>query len=169
MATTGTMAVFGETGRFQTDHVGECMMQSVGNAYFLSKVECSITDGLDDKFFDLDPGAANVRSKQVMSSHSQEPVSYVKLISAEGHEFFLDRQVAIEASKTIRLMLSGSFREAQDNVIRFPDIAGYVLERVVQYFHYKAQHSNSSNRLPTFNIEPEIALELLLAAKYLDC
>jgi elongin-C len=104
-----------------------------------------------------------------MSSSSQEAVSYVKLISAEGHEFFLDRQVAIEASKTIRLMLGGSFREAQDNVIRFPDIAGYVLERVVQYFHYKAQHSNSSNRLPTFNIEPEIALELLLAAKYLDC
>lgn len=104
-----------------------------------------------------------------MSAQEHEEVTYVKLISAEGHEFFLDRQVAISASKTIRLMLEGSFREAQDNVIRFPDIAGYVLERVVKYFHYKAQHSNSTSRLPQFTIEPEIALELLLAAKYLDC
>jgi transcription elongation factor B subunit 1 len=100
---------------------------------------------------------------------SQEEVVYVKLISAEGHEFYLDREVAINASKTIRLMLGGSFREAQDNVIRFPDIAGYVLEKVIHYFHYKEQHSSSSNRLPLFDIQPELALELLLAAKYLDC
>jgi transcription elongation factor B subunit 1 len=66
-------------------------------------------------------------------------------------------------------MLEGSFREAQDNVIRFPDIASYVLERVIQYMHYKSQHSNSTSRLPQFPIEPEVALELLIAAKYLDC
>lgn len=102
-------------------------------------------------------------------SSSDSEITYVKLISAEGHEFYLDRQVAISASNTIRLMLEGSFREAQDNVIRFPDLASYVLERVIKYFHYKAQHTNSSARLPQFVIEPEIALELLLAAKYLDC
>lgn len=95
--------------------------------------------------------------------------TYVKLVSAEGHEFFMDREIAISSSKTIRLMLEGSFREAQDNVIRFPDIASYTLERVVQYLHYKAQHSNSSSRIPEFPIEPEVALELLVAAKYLDC
>lgn len=98
-----------------------------------------------------------------------EKPTYVKLISAEGDEFILDREVAVSASKTIRMMLEGSFREAQDNVIRFPDIASYVLERVVKYFHYKSQHSNSTSRLPQFVIEPEVALELLLAAKYLDC
>jgi len=96
-------------------------------------------------------------------------VTYVKLISAEGHEFYLDREIAVGASKTIRMMLEGSFREAQDNVIRFPDIPSYIMERVVKYFHYKAQHSNSTSRLPQFVIEPEVALELLLASKYLDC
>lgn len=100
---------------------------------------------------------------------SSEEKTFVKLISAEGHEFFLDREIAIASSKTIRLMLEGSFREAQDNVIRFPDIAGYILERVVKYFHYKAQHSNSTSRLPQFVIEPEASLELLLAARYLEC
>jgi len=95
--------------------------------------------------------------------------TFVKLISAEGHEFFVDREIAVSASKTIRLMLEGSFREAQDNVIRFPEIAGYVLERVIKYFHYKAKHSNSTSRLPQFVIEPEVSLELLIAAKFLEC
>jgi hypothetical protein len=100
---------------------------------------------------------------------SKEETIFVKLVSAEGHEFFLDREIAIASSKTIRLMLEGSFREAQENVIRFPDIDGYILERVVRYLHYKAQHSNSTSRIPEFAIEPEVALELLIAAKFLDC
>lgn len=103
-----------------------------------------------------------------MSENGDER-TYVKLVSAEGHEFFLDKEIAMASSKTIRTMLEGQFREAQDNIIRFPDIAGYVLERVVRYLHYKAQYSNSSARIPDFVIEPEVALELLIAAKYLDC
>jgi transcription elongation factor B subunit 1 len=81
---------------------------------------------------------------------SDEMVQYVKLISSEGHEFLLDRSIAIAYSKTIGTMLEGSFREAQDNVIRFPDMAGYILERLVKYLHYKAQYSNSTSRFPEF-------------------
>ena len=103
-----------------------------------------------------------------MSETGDERV-YVKLVSAEGHEFFLDKEIAMASSTTIRTMLEGQFREAQDNIIRFPDIAGYILERVVRYLHYKAQYSNSTARIPDFMIEPEVALELLIAAKYLDC
>eukprot|EP00429_Kryptoperidinium_foliaceum_P002879 CAMPEP_0176009062 /NCGR_PEP_ID=MMETSP0120_2-20121206/4060_1 /TAXON_ID=160619 /ORGANISM="Kryptoperidinium foliaceum, Strain CCMP 1326" /LENGTH=103 /DNA_ID=CAMNT_0017341853 /DNA_START=118 /DNA_END=429 /DNA_ORIENTATION=+ len=102
-------------------------------------------------------------------SESKEEKVYVKLVSAEGHEFFLDKEIAMASSTTIRTMLEGQFREAQDNIIRFPDIAGYILERVVRYLHYKAQYSNSTARIPEFLVEPEIALELLIAAKYLDC
>lgn len=97
------------------------------------------------------------------------PPKYVKLVSAEGHEFFLDRDTAISSSQTIRLMLEGSFKEAQEGIIRLPDISGYILEKVVQYLYYKAQYSNSENRIPEFIIEPELALELLIAAKFLDC
>ncbi|KAG7345937.1 Skp1 family, tetramerization domain containing protein [Nitzschia inconspicua] len=101
------------------------------------------------------------------TNNSEERV-YVKLISAEGHEFFLDKTIAM-ISGTIKTMLEGSFREAQDNIIRFPDIAGYILERVVKYLHYKEKYSNAATRIPEFIIEPEYALELLIAAKYLDC
>jgi elongin-C len=93
---------------------------------------------------------------------------YIKLVSAEGYEFFLDKSVAI-ISGTIKTMLEGSFREAQDNIIRFPDISGYILDRVVRYLHYKERFSNTATVIPDFPIEPEYALELLIAAKYLDC
>ena len=99
---------------------------------------------------------------------TNDKIQYVKLISAEGHEFFLDKEVAVSSSETIRLMLEG-FREAQDNVIRLPDMAGYVLERVVKYLHYNAQYRDSSARIPEFFIEPEVAMELIIAAKYLGC
>jgi transcription elongation factor B subunit 1 len=81
---------------------------------------------------------------------SSEEAKYVKLISAEGHEFLMDRSIACAYSKTIRLMLEGSFREAQDNVIRFPELAGYILERVVKYLHYRAKYGNATNRIPEF-------------------
>mmetsp|Transcript_19310 Transcript_19310/g.26782 ORF Transcript_19310/g.26782 Transcript_19310/m.26782 type:complete len:115 (-) Transcript_19310:2005-2349(-) len=94
---------------------------------------------------------------------------YVKLVSAEGHEFLVERKIAIAGSGTIRTMLEGQFRESKENIIRFPDITGYILERVVKYLCYKAQHSHSTTRIPELPIEPEVALELMIAAKYLDC
>ena len=81
----------------------------------------------------------------------------------------MDREIACASSTIIRTMVEGQFREARDRIIRFPNISGYILERVVRYLLYKAQYSNSIARIPDFVIEPEVALELLIAAKYLDC
>ena len=63
----------------------------------------------------------------------------------------------------------GNFRESEDNVIRFPEIEGLILEKVIKYLHYKRQHLKSTGKIPEFPIEPEIALELLVAANYLQC
>jgi hypothetical protein len=109
------------------------------------------------------------KKKKMEDDSAAAPPVYVKLVSAEGHEFFMDRETAVSASQTMRLMLEGDFREAHNRVIELPDIAGYILEKVVQYLHYKTQHSNSESRIPEFVIEPELALELLIASKYLDC
>ncbi|OWZ08931.1 Transcription elongation factor B polypeptide 1 [Phytophthora megakarya] len=91
----------------------------------------------------------------------------VKLISAEGHEIYISRKCAM-VSGTIRAMLSGQFTESKGE-ITFPDISAPILEKVSQYMYYKTQYSDSTSRLPEFNIEPEIAMELLMAANYLDC
>jgi len=95
--------------------------------------------------------------------------TYVKLVSAEGHEFFLERQIAIAGSKTMRTMLESQFREADEGIIRFPEITTHILEKVLQYMHYKVRYSDSNARIPEFQIEPEIALELLVASSFLDC
>jgi hypothetical protein len=103
-----------------------------------------------------------------MEEDSDVP-KYVKLVSAEDDEFFLERSIAVAHSTTIRKMLEGSFRESHENVIKFPDISGVILQKIIKYLLYKSQHSHSSTRIPEFVIEPEIALELMIAAKFLDC
>lgn len=42
------------------------------------------------------------------------------------------------------------------------------MEKVIQYFYYKLKYTNSTTEIPEFVIEPEIALELLMAANFLD-
>ncbi|KAL3803485.1 hypothetical protein HJC23_014033, partial [Cyclotella cryptica] len=55
------------------------------------------------------------------------------------------------------------------SMIRFPDIGGSTLEKIVKYLHYKDKYSNSTSRIPEFQIDPDEALELLVAANYLNC
>jgi len=41
------------------------------------------------------------------------------------------------------------------------------LEKVIQYFYYNLRYSNSTVEIPEFEVQPEIALELLMAANFL--
>jgi elongin-C len=82
--------------------------------------------------------------------NEDDDVQYVKFVSAEGYEFFVDKEIAIASSTTIRKMLSSSFIEGKENIIRLPDMAGYILERLIRYMHYRAQYSNSTSRIPEF-------------------
>lgn len=66
-------------------------------------------------------------------------------------------------------VIPGSFQESQQGEIKFPEINAKVLEKTVQYFYYKLKHTNYQGNLPDFKIEPEFALELLMAANFLDC
>lgn len=120
----------------------------------------------------------NVNRVDIMEDENQSPM--VKLISAEGHEFYVDRKVAM-VSGTIRAMFSGTawlefvgeyitgqFAESSGEV-RFPEIPSLILEKVIKYLYYKVRYTNSTQRVPNFEIEPEISLELLTAANYLEC
>ena len=86
--------------------------------------------------------------------------------SAEDQVFYVERQIAM-VSGTIKAMLMGQFAESKGE-IRFPEITSQILEKVIQYFHFKNKYMNSTAKIPEFKIEPEIALELLMAANYLD-
>uniref|UniRef100_A0A8C0AGV2 Elongin-C n=1 Tax=Bos mutus grunniens TaxID=30521 RepID=A0A8C0AGV2_BOSMU len=95
---------------------------------------------------------------------------YVKLISSDGHEFIVKREHAL-TSGTIKAMLSGpgQFVENETNEVNFREIPSHVLSKVCMYFTYKVRYTNSSTEIPEFPIAPEIALELLMAANFLDC
>ncbi|KAF9212641.1 hypothetical protein BGZ59_006489 [Podila verticillata] len=43
-----------------------------------------------------------------------------------------------------------------------------ILEKVCKYWYYKARYLNSVTEIPHFEIEPEYALETLMAADFLD-
>merc|ERR1711894_508972 len=95
---------------------------------------------------------------------------YVKLISSDGHEFIVKREHAL-TSGPIKAMLSGpgAFAENETNEVNFREIPSHVLQKVCMYFTYKVRYTNSSTEIPEFPIQPEIALELLMAANFLDC
>lgn len=67
------------------------------------------------------------------------------------------------------LFLSGQFAENETNEVNFREIPSHVLSKVCMYFTYKVRYTNSSTEIPEFPIAPEIALELLMAANFLDC
>jgi len=104
-----------------------------------------------------------------MADGEEKGAPVVTLISKEGHEFVIDREAAM-VSGTIKNMLSspGVFVESSGK-IEFPTIRAPILEKVCQYFHYKLKFTNSTQpQIPDFLIEPDVALELLMAANYLD-
>jgi len=94
---------------------------------------------------------------------------YIRLISAERHVFVVERRIVL-TSGMIRTMLGGGggFAESAKGEIEFGEISTAVLEKVVAYMHYKAKHHNSKVPIPDFAIAPEMALEVLSAANYLD-
>ncbi|CAD7694955.1 unnamed protein product [Ostreobium quekettii] len=98
------------------------------------------------------------------------PKDTVKLISADGFEFVVDYEAAC-VSNTIKNMLNagGCFTESERGEVTFKEISGAVLEQVCRYFYYNLRHQNSAARsVPEFKVEPSIALELLMAANFLD-
>lgn len=61
----------------------------------------------------------------------------------------------------------GKFSEAITGRCVLENISGVVLEKVCEYFCYNEKNKNQTN-VPDMDIPPELCLELLMAADYLD-
>ncbi|EMH76325.1 hypothetical protein EHI8A_063850 [Entamoeba histolytica HM-1:IMSS-B] len=72
----------------------------------------------------------------------------LKLISQDGHEFYISRIITIP----------------------IPGIPSKLLERTIEYMYYRQMYSRAPSQdvIPNFDIDPSNALELLLASHYLD-
>lgn len=97
---------------------------------------------------------------------------WVTLLSEDGYRFIVDREWAM-LSGTIRTMLStdeGGFFEAESGICQL-QIRGQVLEKVVEYLQWHAryaQHDQYPIKEFERKIPPELALELLMAADFLE-
>ncbi|KAK3120768.1 hypothetical protein QOZ80_9AG0693390 [Eleusine coracana subsp. coracana] len=102
------------------------------------------------------------------NEEEDDTAGFVKLISAEGFEFVVDKKAAM-VSNTLRNMLTspGGFSETRHGEVRFPEITTHILEKICQYFYWSL-HYSSGKETTEFPIEPEITLELMMAANYLD-
>jgi transcription elongation factor B subunit 1 len=96
-------------------------------------------------------------------------IETIKLISADGQEFIIDRRAAM-VSRLIKNMLHSElpFKEALDDEIRLESIRGEVLAEVCRYFEYRLKYQSATTAVPRFEFNPALAVDLLLAADFLD-
>ncbi|OCK79877.1 putative transcriptional elongation regulator Elc1/Elongin C [Lepidopterella palustris CBS 459.81] len=100
-----------------------------------------------------------------MAKHQTE---YVTLVSSDGFEFKVTRSAACVAGAIKRMLdPSSNFKEAVENRCVFENINGVVLEKVCEYLYFNEKHRDSKD-VPDPDIPPELCLELLMAADYLD-
>jgi len=104
-----------------------------------------------------------------MATDNQSLSKYVTLISSDGFEFVVLREAAC-ISGAIKRMLDpqSKFKESVDGRCYFEEINGIVLEKVAEYFYYNYKNRNQED-VPDMEIPPELCLELLMAADFLDC
>ncbi|PBP23256.1 putative Elongin-C [Diplocarpon rosae] len=130
------------------------------------------------------------------SSETQGLSKYVTLISSDKFEFVVLREAAC-LSGAISKMLDpkSGFKESIDSRCSFDEInsefpsvgffllnacsslttrsitslpdSGIVLEKVAEYFYYNYKNRNKED-VPDMEIPPELCLELLMAADFLD-
>ncbi|RDW75103.1 putative elongin-C [Coleophoma crateriformis] len=101
-----------------------------------------------------------------MATPSQS--KYVTLVSNDGFEFVVLREAAC-VSGVIKRSLDpkSGFAESAAGRVTFDEINGIVLEKVAEYFNYNHKNRNRED-VPDMEIPPELCLELLMAADFLD-
>ncbi|KAI5197872.1 hypothetical protein E4T39_07067 [Aureobasidium subglaciale] len=97
-----------------------------------------------------------------------EAPDYVTLVSNDGFEFVVQRTSAC-LSGAIKRMLdpTNGFAESKTHRCVFENINGMVLEKVCEYFYYNEKNRDNTG-VPDLDIPPELCLELLMAADYLN-
>ena len=97
------------------------------------------------------------------------PMDYITIFSNDGYKFIVDKKTAM-ISQTIRNMLygGGNFEEATSKTIRLNNVRAPILERIIEYWHYRTQYSDHVDQLPKFDIDPSMAIELLNCSEYLQ-
>eukprot|EP00918_Siedleckia_nematoides_P101616 GHVU01222035.1.p4 GENE.GHVU01222035.1~~GHVU01222035.1.p4 ORF type:complete len:111 (+),score=20.16 GHVU01222035.1:149-481(+) len=69
--------------------------------------------------------------------------NFIKLVSQEGKQFFIDRSVAVSTSIMLKKMCSGPFSESSAREIPFPTVKEDVLCKFIEYLYFKYKYHDS--------------------------
>lgn len=93
----------------------------------------------------------------------------ITLIASDDTKCAITKSAAT-ISPVLKAMIQGPFQEK--NEVALPDIGPEVLDKVIEYLELKAKSIRERDNFETdkidFNVPPELSLELLLAADYLN-
>ncbi|KAG0153668.1 SKP1 component, POZ [Penicillium digitatum] len=91
---------------------------------------------------------------------------FVTIVSNDGFEFIVPRSAAC-VSGALRAMLSSTnFPEGRTGICHL-EYSGIIVEKICEYFCYNEKHKDQVN-VPDMDIPPELCLELLMAADFLN-
>ncbi|CDJ69586.1 elongin c, putative [Eimeria necatrix] len=90
----------------------------------------------------------------------------VHLISSEGKRVDVPLNIAKEC-EFLERMLAGNFTESKTRELNLPNIRYNILCKAVEYLKRRYQWREEGGAPLEFEIEPEIAVDLLIAADYL--
>ncbi|PHJ21947.1 elongin c [Cystoisospora suis] len=97
---------------------------------------------------------------------------FVQLVGAEGKPLLVEREIA-EECELFRKMLSTDlggkcmYSEGVTGEIKLPSLRHRILQKVVDYLRFRKAWNEEGGRNAEFQVESDIALELMLAANYL--
>ncbi|MCJ1327083.1 hypothetical protein MMC10_003749 [Thelotrema lepadinum] len=102
------------------------------------------------------------------SQINPQTAQFVTLVSSDDFEFIVPRPTACVAGAVRKMLDPGSaFAESLTGRCKFENINGVVLEKVAEYLCYNAKNKSVTG-VADMEIPPELCLELLMAADYLD-
>ncbi|CDI80317.1 elongin c, putative [Eimeria acervulina] len=100
------------------------------------------------------------------AASSASAAETVRLISMEGKAIDVPLHIA-EECELLKRMLSGTFTESRSRELQLQNIRYNILCKAVEYLRRRHQWREEGGAPLEFEIEPEIAVDLLIAADYL--
>ncbi|CAI2356090.1 unnamed protein product [Caenorhabditis sp. 36 PRJEB53466] len=123
--------------------------------------------GKEDETLAETVGEPSTNSKTPEDLVNGENSMYVKLVSSDGHEFFIRREL-VTHSEVFRNMLDCPTNNADRNTIYLDMLTSPIVRRICLFFHYRVQFTKKNGNIEDFDIPPEEAIEVLLASNFFD-
>lgn len=93
----------------------------------------------------------------------------VTLVASDGTKCAISKDAAL-ISPVLKAMIEGPFQE-NNGEVKLPNIGPQIMDKVIEYLELKYKNIQAGNFEADdidFQVPPELSLELLLAADYLN-